>query len=237
MLAIFMRELKAYFYSPIAYALIGFYIILSSIFFMLINLNPGYPNADFSGNLSTMGFLLMFIIPILTMKIIAEDRKNGTEVLLVTSPASLTNIVLGKYLASFTVFLVMTCLTFIYPIITFIFGKPPVAQLIGAYLGFILLGASFISVGVFASSLSENQVVAAVVSFVSLLIMWLMDSIAGFVGGWGAQILNWFSLLSRYDDFSRGVLNVAPIVYYLSFTAVFIFLTIRVIEKRRWSQG
>lgn len=235
MIAIFKRELKSYFYSPIAYALIGLYIILSSVFFLLINLNSLY--ADFTGNLSTMGFLLIFIIPILTMRIIAEDKKNGTEVLLVTSPASLTDIVFGKYLASLCVFLVMTVLTFIYPVILSIFGKPPIPQIIGAYIGFILLGISFISVGLFASSLTENQVVAAVIAFVGLLIMWLMDNITPYIASWASKLLSWFSLMTRYQDFNRGIINLADIIYYLSFTAVFIFLTIRVLEKRRWSQG
>jgi len=235
MLAIYKKELRSYFFSPIAYALIGLFILLSSVFFILINLQQSY--ADFSGNLSTMGFLLLFIVPILTMKILADEKKNGTEVLLVTSPASISNIVIGKFLASFTVFLVMVLITFIYPIILFSFGKPPFATLAGAYIGFILLGAAFISVGVFASALSDSQVVAAVVGFVSLLLMWLMDSIASFVGGFVAKVLNWFSLLSRYDNFSRGILDLSPIVYYISFTAVFVFLTIQVIERRRWSEG
>lgn len=235
MLAIYKKELKSYFYSPIAYALIGFFILLSSVFFILINLQQSY--ADFSGNLSTMGFLLLFIVPILTMKILAEERKNGTEVILVTSPASIANIVIGKFLASLTVFMVMVVITFIYPIILFSFGKPPFATLIGAYVGFVLLGAAFISVGVLASALTDSQVVAALIGFVSLLVMWLMDSIAGFVGGFIAKVLNWFSLLSRYDSFNRGILDLSPIVYYISFTAVFVFLTIQVIERRRWSEG
>lgn len=234
MLAIFKREVKSYFYSPIAYVLAGFFILLSSIFF-LSNLGSQY--ADFNWNLSNMTILLLFIVPILTMRILAEDRKSGTEVLLVTSPSSLTGIVVGKYLASLVVFLVMVGLTFIYQVILFTFGKPDVPPLIGGYIGFILLGAAMISVGVFASSLSENQVISAVVGFVSLLVMWLVDSVAGFVGGIAAKVLSWFSLLSRFDEFSKGILNLSPIVYYLSFTAVFLFLTIRIIDRRRWSQG
>ncbi len=235
MLAIFKREVRAYFYSPIAYVLIGFFIVLSSIFFLLGNL--GYQSADFNSNLSTMGFLLLFIVPILTMRSIAEDRKNGTEVLLVTSPVGLSGIVVGKYLAAFFVFLVMTVITFIYPIILFIFGSPALPALVGGYVGFILLGAAFISVGVFVSSLTENQVVAAVASFVFLLVTWIIQPLAGYVGGIGAKVLNWFSLTSRYDNFNRGIFELDPVVYYISFVAVFLFLTIRVMEKRRWSQG
>lgn len=234
MLAIMKREFKSYFYSPIAYVLIGLYILMSSFFFLG---NLFGQSANFNGNLATMGFLLLFIIPMLTMRTIAEDRKNGTEVLLITSPVRITDIVVGKYLAVVLVFLVMTAITLVFPAILFIFGKPAVAQLIGGYIGFILLGCTFISVGVFASSLTENQIIAAVISFVSLLTMWIIDYLAGFVGGIIAKILNWFSLFSRYSDFNAGLLNLSPIVYYISFSAVFVFLTIRVIEKRRWSQG
>jgi len=234
MSAIFWKEVKSYFYSPIAYILIGLFILLTSIFFWprLI-----YRSADFNGVLGTMGFILLFIVPVLTMRILAEDRKNGTEVLLITSPVNLTGIVLGKYLASLFVFLVMTAITFIYPIILIAFGAPFTTQLVGGYAGFILLGASFISVGVFASSLTENQVVAVVISFVSLLIMWITDYISGLAGGFVSKVLNWFSLLSRYEDFNKGILGLSPVVYYISFVSVFIFLTVRVIEKRRWSQG
>lgn len=234
MFAIFKREVKSYFYSPIAYVLIGFYILLSSIFF-LPNLFGGY--ADFNSNLSSMGFILLFIVPILTMRSYAEDRKNGTEVLLMTSPVKLTGVVIGKYFAVLTVFLVMTAISLIYPLILSIYGNPPVAQTIGGYIGFILLGATFISIGVFASSLTENQIIAAVVTFVILLVIWLMDAISSMLGGFLSKVLNWFSLMSRYNDFNLGILNLSPIVYYISFTIVFLFLTVRVIEKRRWSQG
>ena len=234
MAAIFWKEVKSYFYSPMAYILIGLFILLTSIFFYP---NLMYLSGSFNGVLSTMGFILLFIIPILTMRILAEDRKNGTEVLLITSPASITSIVLGKYLATCFVFLVMTVLTFIYPVILLAFGATFTSQLIGGYIGFLLLGATFISIGIFASSLTENQIIAVIISFVSLLVMWLADSLGSMIGGVASKILNWFSLMSRYEDFNNGILGLSPVVYYLSFIAVFLFLTVRVIEKRRWSQG
>ena len=230
-----MWAVRSYFYSPIAYVLIGLFILLTSIFFFLGNLASGV--ADFSGIVGTMGFILVFIIPVLTMRILAEDRKNGTEVLLLTSPSRLSAIVIGKFLAAFTVFLILTVLTFVYPVIIVLLGGKITAQLVGSYIGFILLGASFISVGVFASSITENQVVAVIVGFVSLLVMWIIDSLAGFIGGFAGKVLSWFSLLSRYEDFNKGILSLSPIVYYISFTIVFIFITIQMIEKRRWSQG
>jgi len=234
MKAIFWKEVKSYFYSPVAYVLIGLFMLMISIFFLG---NLYGQSADFNIILDTMGFVFIFIMPILTMRILAEDKKNGTEVLLVTSPTSIAGIVIGKYLASLFVFLVLTCITFIYPIILFIFGGKLTAQLIGGYIGFILLGAACISVGIFASSLTENQIVAAIIGFVSLLIIWVSDGLGAMLGGVWADILGWFSLFSRYTDFNRGILGLSPIVYYLSFISVFIFLTIQVIEKRRWSQG
>lgn len=234
MSAIFWKEVKSYFYSPMAYILIGLFLLLTSIFFFP---NLIYGSGDFNSTLSSMGFILLFIIPVLTMRILAEDRKNGTEVLLITSPASIATIVAGKFLASCFVFAVMTVLTFIYPIVLLAFGGTFTVQLVGGYIGFLLLGATFISVGVFASSLTENQVVAVVISFVSLLIMWLAGSMSSMVGGIASKILGWFSLMTRYEDFNRGILGLSPVVYYLSFIGVFLFLTIRVIEKRRWSQG
>ena len=234
MWAVYKKELNSYFHSPVAYVLIGLFVLLTAIFF--------YPYVlslfgDFTPVLSTMGFILLFIVPILTMRILAEDRKNGTEVLLLTSPTSLTKIVVGKFLAAYTVFGIMTAVTFVFPIILPFYGGPISPQLIGAYVGFLLLGASFISFGVFSSSLTENQIIAAVIGFVGLMIMLLADTLAPAVGGFLGKVLGWISLMTRYNDFYNGILGLGPIVYYLTFTGVFIFLTIRVIERRRWSQG
>ncbi|MDO8686253.1 MAG: ABC transporter permease [Clostridiales bacterium] len=233
MKAIFWKEVKSYFYSPIAYVLIGLLILITSLFWPNLTARSG----DLTIHLSTMSFILIFFVPILTMRILAEDRKNGTEVLLITSPVSLTAVVIGKYLASLFVFLVIVGISFVYPIILIAYGGTLTVTLVGSYLGFILLGAALISVGIFASSLTENQVVAAVIGFVSLLIMWVADSIGPMIGGFISKILSWFSVLSRFSDFSKGILGLSPVVYYLSFISVFLFLTIRVIEKRRWSQG
>jgi len=235
MFAIFKKEFKSYFNSPTAYVLIGLFVLISSILFFYINLTSQL--AEFSYNLNFMSIVLIIMIPILTMKILADERKSGTEVLLITSPTSITSIVVGKYLAALVVFLIMTTLTFIYPIILFAFGKPAIAPLIGGYVGFILLGASFIAFGIFASSLTESQIIAAIVSVVGLLVMWLLQYIAPSLGGIWSKILSWFSLFSRTEDFYTGILSLAPVVYYLSFSAVFVFLTTRVIEKRRWSKG
>ncbi len=234
MYSVFKKEFKSYFTSPTAYVMIGLFILISSIIFYV---NLVSQTAEYNFNLNYMSLILILIVPILTMKILADERKSGTEVLLITSPTSLTSIVVGKYLAAFAVFLVMTAITFIYPIILAAYGEPSAAEIIGGYVGFILVGASFIAFGLFASSLTESQIISAIVSVVCLLIMWLLQGIAPALGGVWSGILNWFSLYSRTEDFFAGILSLGPVVYYLSFSAVFVFLAIRVIEKRRWSKG
>lgn len=235
--AIFKKELKSYFYSPIAYVLIGLFLLVGSILFFVFNLSGGYADVRWIFMSGVFILVLMIFTSVLTMRILAEDRKSGSEVLLLTSPVNIVSIVVGKYLAALVVFLIMTIITFVYPVITFAFGAPFTVELLGGYIGFILLGASFLSIGVFASSLTENQIVAVITSFVIMLIMWIISGVSGYFGGTIAKVLNWISLLSRYDDFNRGILNFASIVYYLSFIALMLFLTVRVIEKRRWSQG
>lgn len=234
MLAILKRELKGYFNSPIAYVLIGIFTAISALFFTLMSIM--YGSADMSSVLTNMGFVLLFIVPILTMRSLAEEKKNKTEVLLITSPVKITSIVVGKFLGAFIVFLVMTAITFIFPLVLSLFGHPDAAPIIGGYIGFILLGASFIAIGVFASSLTENQIVAAIVTFVILLFIWLMEPLASSLGGFAAKVLNYVALLTRYGEFNQGILNLSSIVYYISFTAVFLFFTTRVIERRRWGQ-
>lgn len=237
MFSIFKKEVKSYFYSPIAYVLTGVFMIVSAFLFWVFNLY--YQTADLQWMFNHWIFILVIIIfvSILTMRIFAEERKNGSDVLLMTSPVSVTNIVLGKFLATYVIFLAMVGLSLIFPVITFIFGNPAFFTLLGGYVGFILLGATFVAVGLFASSVTENQIISVVISFVTLLMMWIMGEASANIGGILSKIMNWISLTTRYKDFSSGILNLSSVVYYLSFTAVFLFVTVRMIEKRRWSQG
>ena len=232
--AVFKKELKSYFYSPIAYILIGLFVIITSIyFFVMMMVQLG----DFTGMLDTIAYLLIFLIPVLTMRLLTEDRKTGTETLLLTSPTSLTAIVVGKFLAALFVFMVLTAVSFLYPIILVLFGGAITAKLMVCYVGFILLGASFIAFGIFASSLTENQIIAVVIGIVGLTVIWITELISPVLGGLVGKILGWFSLMARYREFTNGILRITPIVYFLSFIGVFLFLTIKVIERRRWSQG
>lgn len=235
MYTIYKRELKSFFYSPIAYSVIGFFVMATAILFFIGNIAT--ENPIFSSVLLNVSFLLIFIIPILTMKLLAEERKNGTEVLIRTSTVSITGIVYGKFLAAFTVFSIMTGITLIFPLIMMTRGNIPIATTLGSYVAFLLLGASFISIGLLMSSITENQIVAAITGFVILLMMFLMQAMASFVNGFLAQALNWISLIARFNDFTQGIFNLTSLIFYVSFTIVILFITTMNIERRRWSQG
>ncbi len=234
MLAIMKRDFRSYFNSPIAYVLIGLFIFSLSIMFMG-TIYSGV--ADFSSGFASMNTLLMFILPILCMRAFPEDRKQGTEVLLLTSPNSLTSIVAGKFLAVYGVFLVMTAITLVYPLVLFMFGEPAALTIFSSYVGFLIYGAVGVMLCIFASSLTENQIVAAVLGFVMLFVMMVVDYIANLAGGIVGRILTWLSLNERYQEFSLGLFDITSIIFMLSFVVAFGYFTIRILERKRWSQG
>jgi ABC-2 type transport system permease protein len=234
MFAIMKRDFRSYFNSPIAYVLIGLFMLLLGLFF---NSMIGYGSDIMSQFVSTMSSLLLFIVPILTMRSMAEDKKNGTEVLLLTSPVRVTEIVLGKFLAAFSVFLVMTGVTLIFPLITIVAGKPDIALILSSYFGYILLVAIFISLGIFASSLTENQIIASIISLVSIFLIQNIGYLASFFSGFLNKAFLWLSVTDRYEDFSIGIIDLTSIIFMICYAAVFLILTVRIIERKRWSQG
>lgn len=236
MVAVFKREVKAFFLTPIGYVYIGIFLFLSGMFFSLSLLNQV---VNYTEVLGTMVFTLLFVTPILTMKLLAEEKKNGTDQLLLTSPVSLTEIILGKYFAALFVFLCTVLITLIYPIILSKFSSVDFYAIATGYLGFFLIGAGFIAIGLFASSLAENQTVAAIFSFCILVFLWLLDLLKNILNlsERSQKIFNWFSVLERYQDFEAGLLNISSVIFFISLVALFLFLTYRTIEKRRWSRG
>jgi len=234
MLAIMKRDFKSYFSSPIAYVLIGLFMLLVGLYF---NSFLGY-GSDIIGELvSVMSGLLLFIVPIMTMRSMAEDKKNGTEILLLTAPVKVSEIVMGKFLAAYSVFLVMTGVSLIFPIITIIAGKPDILLIFSSYLGYILLGAIYVSFGVFASSLTENQIIAAIISLVSIFLIQNVGYLASFFSGFLNKAFLWLSVMDRYEDFSKGIIDLTSVIFMVCYAAVFLILTYRVIEHKRWSQG
>ncbi len=234
MIAVFKKEFKNYFMSPIGYVFVAVFTFLASMFFSRGILMS--QQADISIMFSNINLLYLFLAAILTMRLLSEEKNKKTEQLLLSSPVSITGIVLGKYLAAMAVFAVTMLISLVYPFIMFKFGEPALSEVIGSYVGFILLWAAFISVGVFISSLTESQMIACIFTFASLLLIyfisWFETSVDNEII---VHILGWFSLLKRYGEFQAGILNFESVIYYLSFVFVFLFLTVRVIDKKRYS--
>jgi len=235
MRTIYGKEMRSYFNSPVTYTMIGLFLLLISIFFYYGNLLG--QSANFGGTLQSGEFFLIFFAPIITMKLLADEKKNKTEILLLTSPTSSASIILGKFFAALSVFGIMLAITFIYPIILSFFGTISMPGLIGSYIGFLFLGVLFIAIGLFASSLSESQVLSAVVGIVSLMILWFIGQFGRNAGGFTAQVLTWISPTYRFESFSSGLIRISEIVYFITIPALIVYITIVNTERKRWKQG
>ncbi len=243
---ILKRELKSYFASPIAYIILVVFLVLSGIFFFFylesfirsqfdprfqlfrekLNLNEFVIRPYFG----TTSVVLLFMIPLITMRLIAEERKNFTAELLFTSPVRVSQIVFGKFLASFSLFALMVALSAIYLVVLRVYGNPDLGPVLSAYLGLFLLGGSLISAGLFASSLTENQIVAAVISFGILLVFWIL----GASSDADNSILGYISIINHLDNFTKGIIALRDTIYYLSFIFFGLFLTCIMVESQRW---
>lgn len=235
MKAIFKRELKSYFTTPIGYVFLAIFLAVNGLLFSVATILAG---AD-SYVQNYFSFLLLsfvLIIPILTMKVFAEERKTKTEQLLLTSPVSLFGIVMGKYLAAFSVFasgILVSCFNFI---LLYEYGSVETATLIGSVIIVLLIGGACIAVGVFVSSLTENQFVSCIITMAILLILVGTSILEGSVSAtWLKTILSWISILSRFTNFTYGIFDIPALIYYISLSSIFVFLTVRVLEKRRWN--
>jgi ABC-2 type transport system permease protein len=183
---------------------------------------------------AVMDFIWLLIVPMLTMRLYAEEKKTGTIELLMTSPISSVQVLLGKFFACFSLYAIIVSLTMVYFAILEAYGSPDWGPIFSGYLGYLFLGATFISVGILASALTENQIVAVLLSFGILLLFWLIDWSASFAGPTAAKILQYVSFIEHLEDFQRGVIDTRDVIFYLSFTFFCLFLTTRVIESRRW---
>lgn len=234
MIAIYKREMRSYFTSPIGYVYICAYLFAMALFFKMYMLDQGISNVVyfFGGSL----IIYMFLVPILTMRLFSEEKKTKTDQILLTSPVSVTGIVLGKFLAAFSVFVIGLLPTGISIGILAQYGSISVGLTIGNYIGILMLGMSFVALGCFLSSVTESQVVAAVLSFTVMMCLYFLDTLASSVNSeFVAKVVNFISLYDRYTDFTSGLFSLSSVVYYLSVTVIFLFLTARMIEKRRWS--
>lgn len=256
--AIYRKEMGHYFVSPIAYVFIGVFLVLAGFFFYEILTHlitqveaaqmegmqfgtmqtfdvPSMVMRQFFGLFSTLVF---FFTPILTMAVYSEEKKSGTMELLMTSPITETNIVLGKFLASFSLFVLMLVPTLSYMIFMYLHSDPmpPWSVMATGYAAVLLLGASLTAMGTFISSLTENQIIAAVLTFAAILILWVL-SFGAESTSTIASVLGYISMFGHYNDFERGVIDTSSLVYYGSFIFLFVFLTIRSVDSMRWRRA
>ncbi len=235
MFAIYMRELKSYFLTPIGYIFCGMFLLVSGLAFSACTLLQ-----QSTDSIGTYFIWLMMIfailLPLLTMKLLADDRRTRTDQILLTSPVSITSIVLGKYLAAVTVFGATFLVNSFNFVLLFKYGTPNAVSILINIFGIFLLGAAFIAIGVLLSSLTENQLIAAVSAMGINASLLLISVIADSVQSTGLRtVLKMFSVIDRFVPFTNQMLDVSAIIYYISLAAVAIFLTVRVIEKRRWA--
>lgn len=236
MLAIFKREFKSLFWNITGWLFIGITLALFGLYFFVYNLSYGYPYISYS--LSAIAFLFMVTVPILTMRVLAEEKHAKTDQLLLTAPISVGKIVFGKFLALALVYTICIGVICVAPLVLMIFGEVPLAETYVGILGFWLYGLATIAIGTFVSSLTESQVISAVVSFGLIFVGYMMSSICSVISSSGnllTKILGCYDLYTPLDDFFNGTLSVTGIVYYLSVIALALFLTEQMIQKRRWT--
>lgn len=234
MIAIIKREILAYFSSAIGYIVLAAFYVFGGFYFYMSALMSN--TTDLSYTFSSLFIILIFIIPILTMRLFSEEKKQKTDQALLTAPLSLTAITLGKYFAALIMYLLCIIVTLVYAIIISFFSAPDWTNIFGNFLGIFLLGAALIAIGMFLSSITENQIVAAIGGIVVGVLMLFLDSIAHSISvEFISNILKKMSFMSYYNNFTLGILNLKDVVFFVSVCALFIFFTIRVFEKRRWS--
>ena len=286
MTAILKKELRTYFVTMTAYVYLGIFVLLMGIFFILTNIDGGNP--FFVASLANMQLLFLVLIPTLTMRLFSEETRQRTDQLLFTSPLKVSDVVLGKFAAAIALYALSLLLVMVFPYILSFHTEVDVRELFTVMLGFFLLGASFISVGLFVSSLTDNQIISAVATFAAILLFFFMSAFAHsmpvsrvwsgvFIGGvifsigfyiyisakniWASvafsavagavavavrfinpnvydgliyRVLAWLNVMWRFVSFANGVLRLSDLTYYLTFIGVFLFLTVHVIERRRW---
>lgn len=234
MAAIFRRELSAYFSSATAYIYLAVFNFFAALFFSMNNLYSA--TTDMSGLFANMFMIFLFLIPILTMRLMSEDKKQKTDQCLLTSPVSLYGIVLGKYLAALVMFAVSLLTFLLYAVILAAFSAVAWPAIIGSIVGVLLTGSAFIAVGLFISSLTESQVIAAIGGFLAMMLLYTIDMLASFISNTTIQnLLNSLAFYSKYYEFTTGVFNFSSILFFISSAVIFLFLTVRVLEKKRWS--
>lgn len=242
MSAIYKRELMAYFTSPIGYVFSAIFFAISGACFSLTTVYSGTTNT--SSYFVMMLLFFVILIPLLTMKLMSEEKKLKTEQILMTSPVSLVGIVCAKFFAAFTLFAGTLGVSSLLNMVTlyeiakkqeYVISKMNLPTFLGCIVGVLLIGAAFIAIGLFISSFTENQIVSAVVSIGTFTLIMASQYFASNLSNNVLRVIvKWFSVMDRFSGFQRGIFDITSLIYYVSLTAIFLFLTVRIYEKRRW---
>ena len=246
--AIAHKELRSYFASPIAYIIIGFFALpFGAFFYLYVNafVRQGLQMAQYGGNLNVNDFvirnvlqnaavIILFVMPMITMRTYSEEKRSGTVELLLTSPISNLEIILGKFFGALGLYLAMLLVTMLYIAILFVYGNPEWRPIIAGYAGLVLMGGAFVALGLLISSTTNNQIVAGVVTFIVFLLLWIVGWFADTAGPTAGGILQYLSITEHLDDFSKGIIDTKHVIYYLSLITFGLFLTAKSVDSDRW---
>lgn len=247
-LTIAQKEFRSYFASPIAYVIVGLFALLFGWFFVTglaffarfsSPFGGGPPSINVNESLvrpllGNATVLLLLVLPLITMRTYAEEKRSGTMELLLTSPLTDVQIVLGKFLGAMALYTLMLAVTLIDVGMLFMYGNPEWQPIATGYLGLWLMGGSFISIGLFLSSTTKNQIVAGMLTFAVVLLLYVMSWMSDSVGPTGQAILTYLSVVDHFDDFSKGVIDTSHLAYYASFIGFGLFLTVKSVDSERW---
>ena len=234
MFAIFKRELRAYFTSPLGYVFLAIFYAFSGLFFYIFALSVG--STDISSVFLMMFMVLMIFVPLLTMRLLSEDKKQKTDQLTLTAPVSLLSIVMGKFLAAYAIFAIGVAVMPVYGFVMSTCATVSWLPIWGNTVGLLLLGGIFVSIGLFVSSLTENQMIAAIGGFFINLMILLMNTLTSALpSGFFRDVLSSISVYSRYSQITNGIFSLSSLIFFISVIFIFLFLTVRVLEKRRWA--
>jgi|UniRef100_A0A7C4ATN0 ABC-2 type transport system permease protein len=249
--AVFRKEIANFFVSPIAYAVIACFLLITGFFFWanvslmsLVSLQAANnPMISQRINMTdiiirplaqNMSIILLFLMPLLTMRLFSEEKKSGSIELLMTYPITDTGVVCGKFLSAACVLVVMLGSSLVFPLLLLTVGEPDLGALAGGYVGILLMGVSFVALGMFLSTLSENQIISAAISFGAALLFWVMSWITSFAGETSGYIIRQLSILEHIESFQKGILALSDVSFFVFFAAFFLFLTTRSLETYRW---
>ena len=247
-IAIAHKELRSYFASPMAYIVIGFFLLPFGVFFYLYLqsfVRQGLQMSQYGGAqninqnviryvLQNASVIILFIMPMITMRTYSEEKRSGTIELLLTSPLTDVEIILGKFFGALGLYATMLAVTLLYIGILFVYGNPEWRPIVAAYLGLLLMGGSFVSLGLLISSTTNNQIVAGVITFVVFLLLWIIGWFAESAGPTLGPITSYLSITEHFDDFSKGIIDTKHVIFYLSLITFGLFLTAKSVDTERW---